>query len=150
MHQAELAAKRSRLNPVQAAVLLSLKEGAKSASQLLKLMGQAGFPARSSVYSALAELERRGYVERFIEEDEILWRLTEKGIEAVERLPLRMKETVESLARYLSFLSFRLGPIVIEEEREGVKELLTYKEFLESELKRVEGRLKEWKKVIIE
>ena len=142
-----------KLNPHQIAILLKLRSGGEKASNLLREMYRFGFESKSSFYTSLTELKERGY----IEVDEEGWvKLTEKGVEAISKIPNLIEPKIKSIMKYISFIMESSKPregeryISIAEEIEDVSELEEYKRFLEEELRRVEEKLKGWRRVEVE
>jgi DNA-binding PadR family transcriptional regulator len=142
-----------RLNPHQIAILLKLRSGEEKASNLLREMYKFGFESKSSFYTSLTELKERGY----IEVDEDGWvKLTEKGVEALSKIPNLIEPKIKSIMKYISFIMESSKPrgeeryVSIVEEIEDVNELEEYKKFLEEELRKVKDKLKGWRRVEVE
>lgn len=144
--------KGERFSPAQTAILLTLGKSPMDSRQLLKEVMKFGIGSRSTFYSALGELERRGYVLRKEEEGVLVYDLTESGRRIVSELPKSVSRAFSNILRYVSSLVKYIEPITVEEAREveDVKFLKTYREHLERELSLVEKKLKRWKRVPID
>lgn len=142
-----------KLSQPQITLLLKLKEGPSYTSELFNIMKYFGFSSRSSFYAALSELEEKGYVVR----ERGTVKLTRKGRELVNNLPKLIENRIHSLLHYIAFLMEKSGLIKeqfefrsLVNEIDDAGELERYREFLISELEKVERKLNKWKKVEIE
>jgi len=141
-----------KLNPHQIAILLKIRSGERKTANLLRDMHEFGLESKSSFYTSLSELREKGYIE--FEADGSV-KLTEKGLEVLDKMPILIKPKIKSIMKYISFImekSLREYEryISIARELEDVEELEEYKKFLEEEMKIVEEKLKGWRKIPIE
>lgn len=142
-----------RLSQPQITLLLKLKEGPADTGELLSMMKYFGFPSRSSFYATLSELEEKGYISR---EGGIV-KLTDRGLKLVNKLPKLIEKRINSLLDYVTFLMEKSGLIKepfefksLADEIDDVDELERYHVFLINELRKVEEKLKNWRRVKVE
>lgn len=140
-----------RFSPLQAFLILSLKSGEKSLSELLRLLKRRGLKSRSSFYTAVYELEKRGIISRGEFERSSTIKLTRRGSLIAEELPLKLREELYPILNILYFLIGSTEDTTsIDEIVEEPTSLIEYRDFLSRELRRVEERIKKWKKIKIE
>lgn len=142
-----------KLSQPQITLLLKLKEGPASTSELLEIMKYFGFPSRSSFYAALSELEEKEYVVR----ERGIVKLTRRGHELVGKLPKLIEERIHSLLDYVTFLMVKSGLIKerlefrsLADEIDDVGELERYRNFLLDELNKIEKKMEKWRRVRVE
>ncbi|MEM2137257.1 MAG: hypothetical protein QXI93_04810 [Candidatus Methanomethylicia archaeon] len=141
-----------RLNPHQIAILLKLRDGMERTVDLLRDMYEFGFESKSSFYTSLSELRDKGYIEIYTDGK---IKLTEKGLEIINKIPLLIEPKLKSIMKYISFImekasEEKLKYTSIARGLEDVEELEEYKQFLEEELKIVEEKLRGWRRIRIE
>lgn len=134
---------KDRIGPVQIAIVSLLSKRPMNTSELFESLRRFGLKSRSSFYSALSDLEKDGYIERFDDS----YKITEKGIQFIDEIPHLIKN---SMMPMFYFISNVLSLYDLEVIPEDPNSLLNYKRYLEEELKRVEEKLKKWKKIEIE
>lgn len=135
---------KERIGPVQIAIITLLSRKEYNVSDLFYTLRQLGLRSRSSFYSALYDLEKSGYIEKLDDS----YKITEKGREILNEIPYFIKASVMPA---LSFMLRVAAPYFsLLEEFEDPEFLQNYKDFLETELKRVDGALKKWKKLKVE
>jgi len=148
--------KSERFSPLQTVLILSLSEKPMTMSEILAMFKSKGVKSRSSIYTAIYELEKRGIVRREIsEEGDIIVKLTNKGLTIANEIPEILDEQLYPLIRIintlLGCLRKRMGEIYsIAEALEEPEELIEYKKFLHRELEKVEEKIKHWRKVPVE
>lgn len=134
---------KDRIGPVQIAIVSLLSKKPMSTSELFESLRRFGLRSRSSFYSALSDLERDGYIERFDDS----YKITEKGAQLIDEIPHLIKNSMMPMFYFISnILSLYKDLEVIPEDPNT---LLSYKKYLEEELKKVEEKLKKWKKIEI-
>ncbi len=161
---------RARFGPIEVAVLVALKERPMSGVELIdvlnKAMKRVG-AVKSSVYMAIRRLKREGYIALIGKgpAGREVYALTKKGEETLAEIAKAVPSIVEASLEYTTFLVARLLNRIAKSFKEiasdltrqrlltfalvpeDEKSLLEYRNFLKSELKRVEERLKRMKKV---
>ncbi len=133
-----------RLGPVQFAVVALVDRGVREFEKLVQLLSTLNIP-KSSIYTAVEELRRRGLV-RVVEESGKRVLVPVKP--AREVLEESMKPLILQLVRSLLLVSAVTTP---EDYRGlGVELLSTLRELLARELDKVEKALGDWRRVPVE
>ena len=134
-----------RLGPVQLAIITLLTHGAKEFNEIVKTLTSMSIP-KSSIYTAINELRRRGVVDVEVVGDR---RIVKPKIDLRSEL-LRIKDelrdkAINVLTTIINILSSDLisyddlDPIILEK----------YRDVLKNELRKVEEVLSKWKSVEI-
>lgn len=134
-----------RLGPVQLAIITLLTHGAKDFNEIVETLTSMSIP-KSSIYTAINELRRRGVVDVEVVGDR---RIVKPKIDLRSEL-LRIKDelrdkAINVLTTIINILSSDLisyddlDPIILEK----------YRDVLKNELRKVEEVLSKWKSVEI-
>jgi len=134
-----------RLGPVQLAIITLLTHGAKDFNEIVETLTSMSIP-KSSIYTAINELRRRGVVDVEVVGDR---RIVKPKIDLRSEL-LRIKDelrdkAINVLTTIINILSSDLisyddlDPIILEK----------YRDVLKNELRKVEEVLRKWKSVEI-
>ncbi len=99
MYMATMRGKR--LSIAQATILLMLKKSSLEPKKIVQNLGDLGIAPKSTTYTALKELERKGLVTM---DRSGVYMLTESGNLVAERLSKKLDLEIERLLRYVSFL----------------------------------------------
>lgn len=141
-----------RFSPLQALLILSLRSGDRRLNELLKILKGRGLKSRSSFYTAVYELERRGIIVREGLGRDFKVKLTEKGDLIARELPSKLREQLYPMLNVIySLLAVLGGELKLEEDvEEEPTTLIEYREFLSREMERVDREIKKWKKIRVE
>jgi len=134
-----------RLGPVQLAIITLLTHGAKDFNEIVETLTSMSIP-KSSIYTAINELRRRGVVDVEVVGDR---RIVKPKIDLRSEL-LRIKDelrdkAISVLTMIINILSSDLisyddlDPIILEK----------YRDVLKNELRKVEEVLRKWRSVEI-
>ena len=134
-----------RLGPVQLAIITLLTHGAKDFNEIVETLASMSIP-KSSIYTAINELRRRGVVDVEVVGDR---RIVKPKVDLRSEL-LRIKDelrdkAINVLTMIINILSSDLisyddlDPIILEK----------YRDVLKNELRKVEEVLSKWKSVEI-
>ena len=134
-----------RLGPVQLAIITLLTHGAKDFNEIVETLTSMSIP-KSSIYTAINELRRRGVVDVEVVGDR---RIVKPKIDLRSEL-LRIKDelrdkAISVLTTIINILSSDLisyddlDPIILEK----------YRDVLKNELRKVEEVLRKWRSVEI-
>jgi len=132
-----------RLGPVQLAIITLLTHGAKEFNEIVKTLTSMSIP-KSSIYTAINELRRRGVVDVEVVGDR---RIVKPKIDLRSEL-LRIKDelrdkAINVLTMIINILSSDLisyddlDPVILEK----------YRDVLKNELRKVEEVLRKWRSI---
>lgn len=146
-----------KLSLMQIVILAMLKSGPKSSIDIVsEVMEKLGYKYKPSIYTALRELRRRGFVAAIFDERRgvNIYYLTEKGLRILSEIPQTLSSLCSEITRHISYLSELLGitPIILRVSREiyDPEALAEYRKLLVRLLKEVDEKLKRWRKIKIE